>query len=271
MLAAQPGQPALAVDGDDRQPVRMSRRPPAPGLAELVRHVWIPRWRLPPGASVAQRVLEYPSTNLVVESGDRRAIVHGPSPGMSTRALEGDGWAFGVLLQPGTARALLGIAPRELIGRSAPVSAPGAERMAAGVAASIAGGDDDAAIATFERWLGGLGLEPAPRARLVRELVARAEDDRGIVRVEQLAEIAGTGVRRLERLVREELGLTPKWLIRRYRLQEASARLAEPGHPPLAELAASIGYADQAHFTREFRTVIGVPPGRYAREARAER
>ncbi len=32
-----------------------------------------------------------------------------------------------------------------------------------------------------------------------------------------------------------------------------------------AELASDLGYADQAHLTREFTAMIGVPPTRYAR------
>jgi AraC-like DNA-binding protein len=33
-------------------------------------------------------------------------------------------------------------------------------------------------------------------------------------------------------------------------------------------LAADLGYADQAHLTREFTAAIGEPPGRYNRSAR---
>ena len=59
------------------------------------------------------------------------------------------------------------------------------------------------------------------------------------------------------------LGLTPKWLIQRRRLQEAAERLR--GHPAgLGEVAAVLGYADQAHFTRDFARVTEMTPGRFA-------
>ena len=80
---------------------------------------------------------------------------------------------------------------------------------------------------------------------------------------------SGIGLRSLQRLVREQLGLTPKWLIRRYRMQEAAAALADADAPALADLAASLGFADQAHLSREFRAVIGETPRRYAHAARA--
>ncbi|MFF2371083.1 helix-turn-helix domain-containing protein [Agromyces sp. NPDC058110] len=50
-------------------------------------------------------------------------------------------------------------------------------------------------------------------------------------------------------------------------MQEAAHRLAASDAPPLAALAAELGFADQAHFSREFRAVIGETPRRYARAA----
>jgi AraC-like DNA-binding protein len=60
-------------------------------------------------------------------------------------------------------------------------------------------------------------------------------------------------------------GLHPKWLLQRRRLQEAAARLRSGG-TDLARLAADRGYADQAHLTRDFRTVTGLTPGQFAAE-----
>jgi AraC-like DNA-binding protein len=40
-------------------------------------------------------------------------------------------------------------------------------------------------------------------------------------------------------------------------------RAEQGGRVDWAELAAVLGYADQAHLTRDFTAVIGVPPARY--------
>jgi len=52
--------------------------------------------------------------------------------------------------------------------------------------------------------------------------------------------------------------------MRRARLHEVALR-ADSGDPvDWAALAADLGYADQAHLTRDFTAAIGVPPHRYA-------
>ena len=93
-------------------------------------------------------------------------------------------------------------------------------------------------------------------------MVAFVEGDPQVVRVSQVCERFELSERSLQRLTRRRVGLSPKWLIQRRRLQEASARLRErPGS--LADVAADLGYADQPHFTRDFRAVTGMTPGEF--------
>lgn len=66
------------------------------------------------------------------------------------------------------------------------------------------------------------------------------------------------------RTFRQQVGLTPSAYLRQYRLQQSRRWLAAPdGGLPLAELAAMLGFADQAHFTRAFKQVYGVTPGQW--------
>ena len=74
--------------------------------------------------------------------------------------------------------------------------------------------------------------------------------------------------RQMERLFREHVGATPKWVIQRYRLIEGAERLAT-GVEDFAGLALDLGYADQAHFIRDFKKIVGRAPGRFARERQA--
>ena len=250
-----PNAPASAVTVERRS---------ATGRAALfVRHYWLPRWNLPPTTSLRQEVLEYPTANVVIESST--AALFRAHRGLSSRVLEGSGWAFGVLLNPGTARGWTGTSVRGLpdVVPLPVLGVPGTEPMTGAVRLAMADEDVSAAIAAFESWLETLP-PPDDDARLVAAIVAAVEDDRTILRVEQLADRFGIGVRHLQRLVAGHIGFGPKWLIQRYRLQEAAAMLREREAPPLARLAAELGYADQAHFSREFKAVIGATPGAYA-------
>jgi AraC-like DNA-binding protein len=79
----------------------------------------------------------------------------------------------------------------------------------------------------------------------------------------------GASHRHFTQLFREAVGLTPKAWCRVQRFGRALDRLAAEPAISSADLAAAEGYADQAHFTREFRTLAGLSPGAYRRRAPA--
>jgi AraC-like DNA-binding protein len=251
--------------------VTVDRYWPSAEAAVFVRHYWIPRWSLGTGATVRQDILEYPTANLVVEQD--AAALHRARRGRSARVLAGTGWAFGAMLRPGTALGLIGSSLR-----AAPAVVPlaalrvsGVEDATLRIRSSMDAGDDGAAIAAFEDWLRHDVEPPGDDAALVDAIVDAVENDRGLTRVEDLADRFGMGMRHLQRLIAGHIGFGPKWLIQRYRLQEAAAALRSGGALPLADLAAELGYADQAHFGREFKAVVGSTPGAYLAEAAAAR
>ena len=70
----------------------------------------------------------------------------------------------------------------------------------------------------------------------------------------------------LLRAFRAETGLPPHAYLNQIRVRLAR-RLLDDGLAP-AVVAAEAGFADQAHLTRHFKRVVGVPPGAYQRERR---
>ena len=77
----------------------------------------------------------------------------------------------------------------------------------------------------------------------------------------------GVSERTLQRLFQRYVGVSPKWVLRRYRLHDAMTFI-DRGRTDLAELAAALGWTDQSHFTNEFRAVVGMTPGEYQRQAK---
>jgi transcriptional regulator GlxA family with amidase domain len=109
---------------------------------------------------------------------------------------------------------------------------------------------------------------PDPQVERIAAILRAAEATPGLTQVEELARAARMSVRSLQQLFSEYVGVSPKWVIRRFRLHEAADRLAHGADVDLAALAQGLGYFDQAHFTSDFRRLVGTSPGRYREEAR---
>lgn len=246
---------------------------PSPDLADLVRRYWLPVWTLPPGEVTVQRVLQYPVC-LIVVAADYATLV-GPTSGLSVRELTGSGWAVGVMLQPAAGALVSGRPVEELADLAVPlteVTGFAGGRLADDVRRVVG----DAAADPDVRMRAVLVVEEALRSLppvdeeglLVNAIVEYVEGDTEVRRVTQVCEKFAISERSLQRLTARRIGFGPKWLIQRRRLHEVAERLRGPEPPDLARVAAELGYSDQAHLTRDFRTVTGLTPGEFAAEPR---
>ncbi|WP_336027142.1 helix-turn-helix domain-containing protein [Geodermatophilus sp. FMUSA9-8] len=237
-------------------------------LAALVQRFWIPVWSVPPGQESVQRVLQYPCCLLVVAPGYAR--FHGVVQGLSTTTLAGDGWAAGVMLTPAAGALVAGGPVSAFTDRHVDVGevlGDDGARLTAAVRSAMAGdpsspGAHAAAMAAYTDVLARF-LPVDDEGRLVDRVVALVESRPDLTRVDQLCAETGLSERALQRLCSRRLGLTPKWLVQRRRLQEAAGRLRERT-TTVAEVAAALGYADQPHLTRDFARVTGMTPGEFA-------
>ncbi|MFC8530856.1 helix-turn-helix domain-containing protein [Nocardia sp. NPDC057227] len=105
------------------------------------------------------------------------------------------------------------------------------------------------------------GPEPDPEVAYTWHTLQRTGGTAGIGEIR--AEI-GWSRARLARRFRAQIGLTPKAAARVIRFGRAAALLRAPDPQPLSAIALSCGYADQAHFTRDFREFAGRPPSAWA-------
>lgn len=243
------------------------RYAPTPGLADVVRRYWMPVWSLPAGATSVQRVLQYPVCLIIVS--DTYALLVGPSTGLSTTELTGSGWALGTMLQPAAGQALVGGPVEQLTDSAVPLADGDLVRR---IRETI--GDDphdpdrrQAAVGAVDQALTAL-LPVDDEGLLVNAIVEYVEGEPEVQRVGQVCEKFAITERTLQRLTARRIGLSPKWLIQRRRLHEAAELLADTDKPDLARVAADLGYADQAHFGRDWRAVTGLTPGEFAAEPR---
>jgi len=242
-----------------------ARHPAAPELGELVEHYWRVRWDVPGPEPYAQRTLSNAAVHLCAERGASR--IQGVTTGLFTRLLLGRGRVFGVKFRPAGFRPFLGSPVAALTDRSTPVDAVFGAAGDALMAELLAIEDDAGLVAAADAFLVERLPAPDPAVAEVNRIAAMIVSERTITRVDQVVAASGVGKRTLQRLFSEYVGVSPKWLIMRYRLHEAADRLAGDAAVGLAELALELGYFDQAHFARDFKAVVGRAPAEYARGA----
>lgn len=243
---------------------------PAADVRELVDTYWAVSWSLAPGETVTQQIIDHPAITLSIERGDVPApfMVTAVRPTAWSRVIRGEGSVFAVRLRPAGLAALSDLGPAAL-GAEAEVTAESDPR-AHGLlrAISVAGSPDE-------------------RARMADALIGDCVRERPLSRRQQLANAAvsalvasprvrtgravaaelGASERTLQRVLRETIARGPNDVARRIRLQEVVRQLSVSG-AEIATVSANLGYADQAHLTKEFRAVTGTTPGRYVRELR---
>lgn len=248
------------------------RLPPAPALRPYVEHYWLIDWDLP--APYEARVLPHPAVNAVLQwrGGRSRCEVSGVGLQVHTERLEGAGRVVGVQFRPGGFRPFApGVPVAEWTGRRLPAEEVTGAGPALTEALAVLGGEADDArrTAAVDTWLLSLAPHPDPQAALAVELADLACHDRTVCRTARLAELGGLSVRALQRLFGAYVGVSPKWVVLRYRVLDALERAAADRATDWAELAVELGYADQAHLVRDFTATVGVPPTAYAARSAA--
>lgn len=259
---------------------------PPPALAPIVRCVWTLEGHADDFGDAVQAVLPDGCCELVVHVGDAfervhsggaierqpAALIAGQLTGQLSLRATGRIGVVGIRFHPDGAAPLLGTPQRDLAGLTIgidDVSAPlfrsieEARDVAGGMASSSStrhiGGVDAAARAIVDR-LSAHGRTAQVDQR-IRRAVAIIERHHGRVSIDRLARHVGLTRRHLERRFRTLVGISPKRLARIARFQHALRMLGEIDAAPRGtQTAAECGYADQAHFVREFRELAGCPP-----------
>lgn len=249
---------------------------PGAGLADAVRRYWMIRstGHADAAEAIPNRVLPDNCIDVIFDLrpvGAEAAIVVGPMLSAELFMVRGDVDMLGVRFAPGAATEFLDIKASDLT----------PSHVTAGDvwpdAASLTDRLQSSPVADRPRALADILLErrrPRRDAALARSAAAAAERSRGVLSVSALADALGVNERRLQRTFDGSVGIGPKQVLRVQRFRAAAAMLtARPASPwteraSIASIAAACGYADQAHLTREFTELAGIPPAAFRAERR---
>lgn len=105
----------------------------------------------------------------------------------------------------------------------------------------------------------GYGREERLAVRRVREYLIEAYAEN--VSLEDLAKVANQSPYHLHRIFTREVGMSPHAFLMQVRISRAKDLMNDG--LPLHRVAAETGFADQSHFTREFKRYMGLTPGVY--------
>lgn len=254
-------------------------RPPCPALRPWVRLLWA---GAPSPAAAPQRehvlpigtmhlALRLDGPPLRVFAGPPdiegtvigRAVVGGARDTFYAREAGLAGCSVGAQLEPAAARALFGTSAESLGGRHTLLEDLWPSTAALLIEQLQEAGSASLRMALLERHLlGRLRTAPAIHPGAAAALASL----RAGSRVADAVRASGLSHRHLVLRLRDATGLAPGQHLRLFRLQQVLRALRQP-HAELAAVAAATGYADQAHFTRDFRSLTGMTPGGW-REAR---
>jgi len=266
-LISQPSDKGILKAAASKSKFELDRYTPAAALATYIEHYWTVRYDLTGQPPYRQTILSFPSVNLSFEreGSSLFAGVYGVPRTTYTRVIQDTGMTLGVKFRPGGFYPFWQQPVSLLTGRAyeaRDILGPAVEAVSAQVWQQ-ANGEQMARLA--EQFL----LERLPASddnvELIQRIIRLAAANREITRVEDMAEQAAMSVRALQRLFSRYVGVSPKWVIQRCRLQEA-AELLEKGEPTdWAALSQRLGFYDQAHFIKTFKSMIGKSPDAYAK------
>lgn len=243
----------------------LHRWAPDGAAGRYVEHFWSVTWDLRDRSPYDSVVITFPSMHISHEwgaDGVRHGfalpitLVHGVVERVFRATIRECGSVVGARFRPGGFIARFGGDASALTGRVQPIGDlfGGAVRLV---------DDIDSAAGELDRLIGGDDRCDDTYPALT-ELVDRIREDERIQRVDDVMCRSPWSARTTQRVFRRYVGVSVKWVLCRYRLQNAAFEIESHPDVDFADLAVRLGWYDQAHFINDFRTMLGTTPGAYA-------
>jgi AraC-like DNA-binding protein len=245
----------------------LDRWAPSDAAARFVEHFWSVQWDLRGQDPFDSTVITFPSMHITHEWGENgprhgfglpNTLKHGVVERVFHTTISERGAVVGARFRPGGFAARFNCDAAALTGRVQPVDD------------ELFGGpihlEDDVATASarLDELIGSYAGTGDDTYVKLSGLVDRIRDDGRLHRVEQVMDHSPWGARTTQRVFRRYVGVPVKWVLCRYRLQQAALEIESHPEVDFADLAVRLGWYDQAHFINDFRSMLGSTPGEYA-------
>ena len=250
----------------------LERVDPSPELAPWVQHHWLLSWDLPSGTTFPSELLAHPAANLSVELGharddvgDDRVVITGVATRRFDVRLAGWGWVLGVRFRPGGLAALTGLDAAALTDRTR--ARP--RLLPAGVVSRCRRSRRRAPRPTRPRAVAEAALgtlrprSPTPSTTSCSAWSTTCGTTAAWCRWPSSPSVTACRAAGWSGCSAATSGSRRSGSSAATGCTTSSAALDAGYDGTLADLAASLGWYDQAHFTRDFTRHVGVPPRAY--------
>lgn len=240
----------------------LTRIQPDEELANIVENYWVIEWDRPGQPDYIQQNIPHPSHNLVIDPQGQSGLF-GIITERFSYTITQQGALFGCKFWPGACRAFSDKTMSTMTDKCTSLG-------------DIFSFSDNDLIASFERTnnkhafaqtLNDLLKAQKPtlpdKAQQARVHVAAIDTNTEIKSVADLAALGRTTPRSLQRLFRDYLGVSPTWVIQRYRIIDAVDAINKGEEVDMTTLAQDLGFYDSAHFSKSFKALIGASPNAY--------
>ncbi|ASS73686.1 AraC family transcriptional regulator [Tumebacillus algifaecis] len=264
LLEPKPSMGVLKLyDSEKNNRFRLHRYPPAEDLRFFIKHFWIVSWDLTDQEPFWQHVVPNPCVNLVIEHG--KSGIFGPAKQKFSYQLQGIGCVFGVKFKPGGFYPFLQRSVAELSKQPLNISDVFAVDACALEQAILTETEEEKMVELASAFIRHKLPKQDATILQIDRVIDRIIHNHEITKVDQLCDALAINKRKLQRLFEQYVGVSPKWVIKLYRLQNAAAMIERDHRPDLLQLSLALGYYDQSHFNKDFKMIIGKTPLEYAR------
>lgn len=265
--------PAIGVMGTSGIHFTTEHLPPTEEFARVVDRFWAVRWTTRPASEGPPSVMTLLNPDPLVLLSGRQLYGQGVIRRRHTTApRSGTGILYAAALRPGMVARLLGGTVADHNDRCAPLRdrAWGLNARRLGEELHAAADRDGLAgfAAAFERSLPPVASLTDDAELLRVGAMVDAIGGEGLTRVVELVDRFHMSARTVQRGFSRHMGVTPKWLLRRFRVLRGAYRLQSDPPRRWSELASSLGYFDDSHFARDFADLLGSTPAVFAQGLR---
>lgn len=245
---------------DSQEHYILTRIEPSSKLSDFIETFWHVEWNLSKTDVHHQQNIPDPCVNMVFQENLQEVI--GVISKRYSTTLKGKGSIFGIKFRAGAFSLFSDIKQSQLRDKSLPLTDIFGDEILPLINKVGNAKDIKSKVSACEIFLERRKASSSRSLTRLTNLIEEIENNPSVTKVCQLSERFDYPERNLQRLFKQMIGISPKWVIKKYRIQEVLSQF-EDGNFNWQDLLETLGYFDQSHFNKDFKDFIGLTPKEY--------